>query len=277
MSQLESIEKYAALPYPIHDVTEDNDGNLYVVCLNGDVMIFKDGKPNLFYTAQGQPTSIAFDEQNLFFLADPLSQNIISQSQNEALKIEITTLVKDYEGAPLAGPNMLTYSDYLNTLFFTDSGPLGCTSFENPKGSVFSIDFEINALKPLAYKCLAYPTGIAVSEQGYVYVSETCKNRIIRFVRNASGTYNYSAFYQFSGKFGPTAISFGNGLMFVSRFDFNSPNGMISVLSQKGELMNDIVVDGLSEITGLCISKTEENAMYIAGRNMLLKAKMKFK
>ena len=56
MSQLESIIKYATLPYPIYDVTEDNDGNVYAVCLNGDVMVFKDGQ------------ELPLDHQNSMFL-----------------------------------------------------------------------------------------------------------------------------------------------------------------------------------------------------------------
>jgi len=279
MSQLlESISIYFEYKAPLSTITEDGEGNLYTTCMNGDVITFKEGKPLIVYIAHGQPTSIAFDDQNFFYLADPAAQNIISQTQNDSLKIEINILVKEYEGSPLEGPNTLTYSSYLNTLFFTDSGIFGATSFENPKGSVFYIDFEVNALKALAYKSLAYPTGLAVSEQGYLYVAETCKNRILRFVRNANGIYNCSTFYQFSGRFGPTAVVINpEGLIFAGRYDFAGANGCISVLSQKGELLTDILIDGYPEILGLSFSKNEPNLLYIAAKNVILKAVLKIK
>ncbi len=52
---------------------------------------------------------------------------------------------------------------FLDHLFFTDSGPFGETSLENPKGSLFLIDLEAMIIKPLALNCLAYPTGLALS------------------------------------------------------------------------------------------------------------------
>lgn len=107
----------------------------------------------------------------------------------------MTPLVKDYENIPLTGPHSMFYSKPNNTLYFTDSGILGGTSIEVPKGSVFSIDFEFSILKPLAFKCLAYPTGIVVTGDGKIYVSETCANRIVRFVKNSGGIYHCSVFH----------------------------------------------------------------------------------
>lgn len=63
-------------------------------------------------------------------------------------------MFSDFEGFRLLGPNSLTISSrisiyaYLNRLklldclFFSDSGPFGETSIENPKGSVFWCDLE---------------------------------------------------------------------------------------------------------------------------------------
>lgn len=47
------------------------------------------------------------------------------------------------------------------TLFFTDSGPLGETSIDNPKASLFAVDLEVNLLKPVIYNCLAGAHGLA--------------------------------------------------------------------------------------------------------------------
>jgi len=64
----------------------------------------------------------------------------------------------------LIGPNSIVLSEELNSLFFTDSGPFGETSLENPKGSVYIIDLEELIIKPLALNCLAYPSGLALTE-----------------------------------------------------------------------------------------------------------------
>ena len=60
-----------------------------------------------------------------------------------------TPIIKDYEGHPLKGPHSMTYCDKHNLLFFTDSGPFGETSYENPTGSLFAIDLTENVLKPV--------------------------------------------------------------------------------------------------------------------------------
>lgn len=48
-------------------------------------------------------------------------------------------------------------------LYFTDSGPFGETSIEHCKGSLFAVDLDAKLLKPLAFQCLAYPSGICLS------------------------------------------------------------------------------------------------------------------
>ena len=62
-------------------------------------------------------------------------------------------------------------SEKNNTLFFTDSGPLGETSLENPTGSVFAIDLSVSMLKPVIYNKLAYPSGLALSPEENVLLS----------------------------------------------------------------------------------------------------------
>lgn len=45
------------------------------------------------------------------------------------------------------------------------------------------IDLELSLVRPLAYNCLSYPSGLAMSNsEKILYVSETAKNRILRFV-----------------------------------------------------------------------------------------------
>ena len=83
-----------------------------------------------------------------------------------------------------------------NLLFFTDSGPMGETSLDNPKGSVFAIDLAVSMLKPIIVGKLAHPSGIALNlDENVLYVAETYKNRILRIVLHKDGVYYTSVFH----------------------------------------------------------------------------------
>jgi sugar lactone lactonase YvrE len=105
-------------------------------------------------------------------------------------------VIKDYDGNPLKGPHSMVLSEKNNTMFFTDSGPLGETSIENPTGSIFAIDLGVSMLKPVVYNKLANPTGIAISnEENIIFVSETGLNRILRIALHPSGVYHSTVFH----------------------------------------------------------------------------------
>lgn len=105
-------------------------------------------------------------------------------------------MIKDFDGNALKGPNSMILSEKNNTLFFTDSGPLGETSLESPCGSVFAIDLGVSMLKPVIYNKLAYPSGLAMSnDENILYVAETYMNRILRIVCHSSGVYHTSVFH----------------------------------------------------------------------------------
>jgi sugar lactone lactonase YvrE len=80
-----------------------------------------------------------------------------------------------------------------------------------------------------------------------LYTAETYKNRILKTVIHSEGVYYTSVFYQFSGRFGPTAIAVDqNGLIYVARFDFTdvSEEGIITILNKKGEVENNLSIAG---------------------------------
>ena len=134
-------------------------------------------------------------------------QAILSQTVTD-LRIEITPVIKDFDGSNLKGPNSLVLSEKNNSLFFTDSGPLGETNLENPTGSIYAIDLGVSMLKPIVHGGLAHPSGVALSpSENVLYVSETLKNRVLRIVLHSSGVYHTSVFHQFSGRLGPTALA----------------------------------------------------------------------
>ena len=69
-------------------------------------------------------------------------------------------------------------------------------------------DIDNQQTKALALNCLAYPSGLVMGlDEKSLYVCETCKNRVIRFVLTNQGGCFFSVLYQFSGRFGPTAIA----------------------------------------------------------------------
>jgi len=76
-------------------------------------------------------------------------------------------------------------------MFFTDSGPLGTTSLQSPKGSLFMISVDGELLKPILLECLAHPSGVALSpDESVLYVAETMQNRVLRCVQRPAGAYH---------------------------------------------------------------------------------------
>ena len=186
-------------------------------------------------------------------------------------------MIKDFDGNALKGPNQMILSEKNNALFFTDSGPLGETSLENPGGSIFAIDLGVSMLKPVIYNKLAYPCGLAMSiDENILYVAETYANRILRIVIHSSGVYHTSVFHQFSGRLGPTALAMHpSGSLYVARYDFSecSKHGIISILNDNGELTSELSVGDCPEITGLYFSKVQDDILYAteSTSNSLLK------
>ena len=113
----------------------------------------------LRYRFGGQPSSIAFDrENNLLYVADMAHQAILIKSiEDKQSSGSVNEVVSENnQGMPFIGPNSIVislnlsiqYTSRLDALFFTDSGPFGETSNENPRGSVYM--FEIDSHQPKA-------------------------------------------------------------------------------------------------------------------------------
>jgi len=229
------------------------------------------------FQTKGQPTALIFDSQGSSFVADQAHQAIMSQNFKEGGVCDIQPVIKDFDGNALKGPHSMALSEKHNTMFFTDSGPLGETSIEKPHGSIFAIDLGVSMLKPVLFNALSHPTGIVVSnDENVLYVSETGQNRLLRVALHPSGVYHTSVFHQFHGRFGPTAMSMhANGLLYVARFDFTdfSQDGLISVLNSSGEVLHELTIANCPEITGLYFSKQNEDVLFAteSTSNSLLK------
>jgi sugar lactone lactonase YvrE len=174
---------------------------------------------------------------------------------------ELTPIVSEYEEKGFRGPSSIAV-DAVQTVYFTDSGPLGTSSLQSPVGSVFAISGSTQVLQPLAFECLAHPCGVALAPGpphdpmlAPVYVAEMARNRILRFVQSPKGVYHCSVFHQFSGGVGPSGLACdASGHVFVARFELHGLgcNGYVSILDAEGKLLREIATPA-PEISGITV------------------------
>lgn len=70
------------------------------------------------------------------------------------------------------------------------------------------MDLDDQIIKPIALKCLAYPSDLALNKtDDLLYVCETLANRVLKFYVGEEGNFIFSVFHQFHGRLGPTAIT----------------------------------------------------------------------
>mmetsp|Transcript_52459 Transcript_52459/g.170365 ORF Transcript_52459/g.170365 Transcript_52459/m.170365 type:complete len:291 (+) Transcript_52459:78-950(+) len=269
MAQMQVLGRH---DMPVSSPTFGPAGDLFTISHSGDIFRYTGSMDydNEFSAEQwgnssGQPLGLEFDNQGVAFVCDAAHQAIFRilcvKSEDGTPRQEIEPYVREYEQSQFLGPNSLCLSRQTGMLYFTDSGPFGETSLQNPRGSVFAISPQTQLLIPLCLNTLAQPCGVALSpDEKNLYVCETAMNRILRFTQHPPQVFHCSVFHQLSGRFGPTAIAVNSsGDLYVAHFDFshNVPDGRIVVLSQDGEVTNQIACPG-AEITGLCLTPDEQ-------------------
>lgn len=263
-----SIQVVARHDAPITSPSFGPSGDLFTISTSGDIFRYTGNAEydtefavESWGNSSGQPLGLEFDAQGVAFVCDAAHQAIFRITRTETdeglPRQEIEPYVREYEQSQFLGPNSLALSRQSGMYYFTDSGPFGETSLQNPRGSVFAISPSTQLLVPLCLNTLAHPCGIALSpDEKNIYVAETAMNRILRFSQNPPGVFHCSVFYQLSGRFGPTALTVGaEGDIYVAHFDFaeNTENGRIVVIDQEGEVSRFYSVPG-PEITGLCLT-----------------------
>eukprot|EP00928_Gymnodinium_smaydae_P064000 TRINITY_DN47445_c0_g1_i1.p2 TRINITY_DN47445_c0_g1~~TRINITY_DN47445_c0_g1_i1.p2 ORF type:complete len:323 (-),score=50.51 TRINITY_DN47445_c0_g1_i1:83-943(-) len=219
-------------------------------------------------TSSGQPLGLQFDDQGVAFVCDAAHQAIFRVSRVETEdgmpRQDIEPYVREYEQSQFLGPNSLCLSRQTGMLYFTDSGPFGETSLQNPRGSVFAISPATQLLIPLVLNTLAHPCGVALSpDEKCIYVAETAMNRILRLSQSPPGVFHCSVFHQLSGRFGPTALAVAqSGDLYVAHFDFADccESGKVLQIDPSGELTGVITLPA-PEITGLCISPDQRHVL----------------
>lgn len=270
------IQVLARHDMPITSPTFGPNGDLFAISTSGDIYRYTGSLEfdNEFAVeswgdSSGQPFGLVFNSMGAAFVCDAAHQAIFritrtDDAQDGVPRQQIEPYVREYEQAQFLGPNSLCLSHGTGMLYFTDSGPFGETSLQNPRGSVFAISSATQLLIPLCLHTLAHPCGLALSpDEKNIYVAETAMNRVLRFSQHPPGVFHCSVFHQLSGRFGPTALAVrDNGDLFVAHFDFaeNTEHGKILVLDSEGEVKDSLVVPG-PEVTGLCLTPDQRHLL----------------
>lgn len=169
----------------------------------------------------GEPYAAQFDSTGRLHIADCAHAALLRVDDSGQPGV----MVKAYEERSFRGPSSIAFGEN-ESIYFTDSGPLGETTLEKPRGSIFYIGQSPSGgqtLRPLALECLAHPSGIStsVTDPRILYVAELLTNRILRLVQRPTGTHYISVFYQFSGGMGPSSIvSSASGVLYIGHYDF---------------------------------------------------------
>ncbi len=210
----------------------DRDGNLFVVNVEtGDISrISPEGRVNTFVNTGGAPNGAKFHPNGDLFVADR-KKGIIAVSPNRKIRL----IADRYQGKVFNGPNDLIF-DSRGNLYFTD--PHG-SSAENPFGCLYrlSTDGQIACLA----SGLAFPNGLVLSrDERYLFVADTRKNRILRYVLVPPPFRSY-VFSQLSGGWGPDGMAFDvTGNLYVAHYG----GGDVLVISSKGEVLERVPVGG---------------------------------
>jgi aspartate beta-hydroxylase len=163
----------------------------------------------------------------------------------------LSEFVREYEAKDFKGPSAIAV-DSKGNIFFTDSGPMGESTLQAPLGSVFTVSRDGQLLQPLALETLAHPCGLALSpNDAALYVCEMMANRLLRFVQRPTGVWHCSAYHQFCGGLGPSAVACdAKGFLYVALYDF-------AVVRNQGAAAHTIASPGMSSAASsprLCLA-----------------------
>ena len=258
---------------------EDSKQNMYVCSKAGEIIKFDEkGEYSIILSLTGQPNCLAF-EYTEEMENENSSKNMKSKDDNKIDTYYFTDIansviyckrpntdkpevvIRDYEGNPLLGPTSLVLNTEDNSFLFCDGGNFESTSLSNPNGGVYYVELESRTTRPIIEKCMAYPSDIIFEPIiGIGYVAETFANRILRITENPQGIFHTSVFYVFNGRVGPTSLTIDDqGNIYVSRFEYQkedkSVNGLISVINKDGDLVGELELPKMCEITGMFIPR----------------------
>lgn len=258
---------------------EDSSNTFYCVSSGGEVFSFSDSSNEQVMSLNGNINGLCFDNNGYIYVTD-LNQCAIFFKQVSTMEqsplIE-NIIAKEYDGKPFKGPTALAFNKDENVIYFCDSGNFEGASMCPFDCALYSIDLETRVLKQIVNK-LSFISDVCYdSANGCIYLAETFMNRILRLKQNDNGIYVTSVFYQFSGRIGPSALALDdNGYLFVARFEYspldednpNEQDGIISVVNKKGQLIGELTLPNLPEISGLYISPKKRENLYLTEKTL---------
>jgi len=239
------------------------DGTLFFAdSHSGEIKVLKvaeaseDKAADVWGNSDGQPCGLGAMPNGDLYVCDTAHSAVMSVGKDG----NRSKIVSEYEKQDLKGPSSIAL-DSNGTMYFTDSGSLGESTLDKPTGSVFCVDGtqKSQLLRPIAFECLAHPSGVAVSPEGSaVFVCETLRNRVLRFVQRPAGVWISSVFCTFAGGLGPTAIAcHGKGrnyVLYIARADLpGHGRGVITVVTSNGEVKSNIEMPA-PELSGVAVS-----------------------
>lgn len=260
-----TVEPFATGGHGLCSPTFDKRGRLLVASSgSGEVhQVVMEGASTAMQTVfntGGSPAALCVDVEGAVFVCDVAHQAVFRHGDDG----QLAEFVKEYEAKQFKGPSAVLL-DSVGNMFFCDSGPLGETTLQSPKGSIFLISADGQLLQPLVLEALADPCALALGlDERVIFVAEKMQNRLLRLVQRPTGVYHCSVFYQFSGGMGPSGVARDpQGNLYVTRYDFASvaKQGCISVISPEGKLLQEIATPA-PELTGITISP-QQNALFV--------------
>ncbi len=176
----------------------------------------------------------------------------------------VERIINGYKGQRFNRPNDLTLTKDGN-LYFSDPKSYGK---DKADGRVFYYDFNSQELW-LAADSLHFPNGMAISPlDGRLYVSESARERVLRFTRTKDGTLTeQEVFIELPGG-DPDGLDFDvEGNLYVPHFG----SGTLFVISPSGKIIQQIKTPGkkpsniefaASALKTLYLTEDETNGVY---------------
>jgi gluconolactonase len=216
----------------------DREGNLYWVNWTKSSIMRRtpSGEVSDIFNTGGIPAGLAFDREGWLYIADEGDDNHgVLRVRPDGTDREV--VVNEYEGKPLNGANDLVFAPD-GVLYFSD--PWGST-LENPIGGFYRY-FPEGRLEQIDTG-LCFPNGVAVSASGdFVYLTETLKDRILRYRINGDGTMGPREHWaDVPPPHGPDGMCFAaNGELLVAHHDGSG----VEVFSPEGGWVEKIDIPG---------------------------------
>jgi gluconolactonase len=192
----------------------DDQGRLWCVDLaHGRIFhVSPNGAWTLFHRYQGRPNGLKIGPDGRIVIADAVN-GIVSFDPDTA---EMRVLLAEYDGAPLHGPNDLTFARN-GDLYFTDPGR---SDLRRTTGRVFRL--RADGAVELLVEGLAYPNGLVLTpKEDALYIAITRSLQVLRLglLPDVVGEHKLGVFLQLSGGglAGPDGMAMdSSGTLFVA-------------------------------------------------------------